>query len=219
VVCPGSESDPAVLKPLLSSTKIYVVGPATSKAIVQLGFSEQNVLGRHCGNGAALAEYILEDYNTRVPDGHKLPLLFLVGETRRDIIPKTLMSASENRRIALKELVVYETDVVHSFRDDFQAVMERTALGGADGDMPNARVVVVFSPAGADIAVDVLKGLKTECGTVLASIGPTTQERLEILGRPPDIVAKHPSPEGLWGGIANYMKLKERSVQVISDTA
>jgi hypothetical protein len=49
--------------------------------------------------------------------------------------------------------------------------MERTALGGADGDMPNARVVVVFSPTGADIAVDILKGLGAECGTVMASIG------------------------------------------------
>ena len=218
-MCPGSESNPAVLKPLLSSTKIYVVGPATNKAIVQLGFSEQNVLGRHCGDGAALAEYILEDYNTSVPDGHRLPLLFLVGETRRDIIPKTLTSASENKRIALKELVVYETKVVHSFHDDFQEAMERTALGGADGDTPNIRVVVVFSPAGADIAVGVLNGLKTECGTVLASIGPTTQEHLESLGRAPDVVAKHPSPEGLWNGISDYMKLKERSVQIIPDTA
>jgi len=179
----------------------------------------RGVLGRHCGDGATLAEYILEDYNTSVPDGHRLPLLFLVGETHRDIIPKTLTSASENRKVALKELVVYESEVVHSFRDDFQAVMERTALGGADGVLPNARVVVVFSPAGADIAVDVLKGLGTECGTVLASIGPTTQERLESLRRAPNIVAKHPSPEGLWNGIADYMKLKERSAQVIPDTA
>lgn len=54
----------------------------------------------------------------------RLPLLFLVGETRRDIIPTTLSSASlpGTQRIHVDELVVYETQL----RPDFTEKLSRT---------------------------------------------------------------------------------------------
>ena len=76
----------------------------------------------HTGNGEGLAHFILEHYNA-LP-GVKKPLLFLVGEQRRDIIPKTLMEPHpwpDELRVEVKELVVYETGVMSSFATDFTA--------------------------------------------------------------------------------------------------
>jgi uroporphyrinogen-III synthase len=103
------------------------------------------VLGSNTGNGEALAKYILEHYrslhnpmspsitSTSPPEPStnsgrendmqttQMPsLLFLVGEQRRDIIPKTLTSPSlpPDRLIQVDELVVYETGVMESFPTD-----------------------------------------------------------------------------------------------------
>jgi len=54
------------------------------------------------------------------------PLLFLVGEQRRDIIPKTLTSPSlpPDRLIQVDELVVYETGVMESFPTDLDRAIQ-----------------------------------------------------------------------------------------------
>lgn len=59
-------------------------------------------------------------------DNAKPALLFLVGEQRRDVIPKTLMSESltEKDRIRVDELVVYETGEMASFEREFRAAVE-----------------------------------------------------------------------------------------------
>ncbi|KAL7276509.1 uroporphyrinogen-III synthase [Rhizina undulata] len=188
------------LNTLLSQVKVYVVGPATAAAVTALGFTPTNVLGSSCGSGAVLAPFILADYNSSSSDTpKKLPLLFLVGEVRRDIIPKTLRSAPEPERIELTEMVIYETAVVEEFRDEFRAAMEKTAGAGE-------RWVVVFSPAGADVAVEILRegGGEAE-GVRIAAIGPTTEGVLKGLGRAPDVVAQKPSAEGLWEAIGGFM--------------
>jgi uroporphyrinogen-III synthase len=187
----------------LANTTVYVVGPATSAAVVALGFKEENVRGKHCGSGAVLAEYILEDYNSTIPEDGRLPLLFLNNEKRGDIIPNIFNGAPEERRVQLKELVVYETRVVEEFPDEFRKVMEATK--GA------TRWVVVFSPTGADAAWDLLKdGIEAETDdgrTYWASIGPTTEHHMvEKIGKRPDVVAAKPSPEGAWKEINEFMK-------------
>ncbi|KAI7247849.1 hypothetical protein KC352_g13613, partial [Hortaea werneckii] len=73
---------------------LYVVGPATARGVKSLGLPCP-VVGEESGNGEALAKLILEHRKTISAevthlDGRTLPLLFLVGEQRRDIIPKTL---------------------------------------------------------------------------------------------------------------------------------
>lgn len=93
------------------------------------------VIGEDAGTGEKLAGIILEHYNNtthtqmrgnsteiardRSPGGGKLPLLFLVGEQHRDVVPKTLMSAElpADRRIGIEELIVYETGVMESFEN------------------------------------------------------------------------------------------------------
>ena len=72
------------------------------------------------GNGEALAHYMLDHYGQWYRDRKvKPPLLFLVGEQRRDIIPKTLMdpALADDRRIQVDELVVYGTYYVGMKRD------------------------------------------------------------------------------------------------------
>lgn len=178
---------------LLTHTRVYVVGPATAKSVKLLGFTAANVLGAECGSGEALAEFILADAPPR-------PLLFLVGETRRDVIPRILGAAG----VGVEELVVYETTVAESFREEFRSAVQRTE--GA------RRWIVVFSPAGADVAVGVLREHREsgEGGSCLAAIGPTTEKCLaDTLGRRPEVVAGKPSPEGLWDAMTAFMEAGE----------
>jgi len=138
------------------------------------------ILGADTGHGEALAHFILAHYNSLAGDssaplrrGRRLPLLFLTGEQRRDVIPRTLTDPAldAGTRIAVDELVVYETGVMERFAEQFGREIARTAeaiVGGRLGETSAghvgddtqerrttttheaaaAVVVVVFSPAG-----------------------------------------------------------------------
>ncbi|KZF21805.1 hypothetical protein L228DRAFT_283934 [Xylona heveae TC161] len=110
--------------PLLSpKIPLYTVGPATARALTSINVcsasdesrpsnprdsaetnTEQetygpNIHGYESGNGAALADYILPHYNNlyrHCAPSSVPPLLFLVGEQRRAIIPDTLKSGIPN---------------------------------------------------------------------------------------------------------------------------
>ncbi|TGZ85074.1 tetrapyrrole biosynthesis, uroporphyrinogen III synthase, partial [Ascodesmis nigricans] len=186
------------LTSFLLHTPIFVVGPATASAVAGLGFHPGNILGGDCGSGAILAPFILAQLPTLFP-ARKPKFLFLVGETRRDVIQNSLKDAE----VAVTELVVYETTVMDTFRDDLVRVLEETEevdgkVGTGDRKGRGERWVVVFSPQGADVAVEALKDKDIWGRTLVAAIGPTTEERLAGLGRRPDAVARKPSPEGLW---------------------
>jgi uroporphyrinogen-III synthase len=146
----------------------------------------------------------------------KPPLLFLVGDQRRDIIPKTLMDSAlpDNRRIQVDERVVYGTGVMESFEEDFTNILLETK----DSKM---RWVVVFSPTGCEAMLRSLGLLDPETGkskasqpatkrnTYIATIGPTTQEFLRTkFDFEPDVCASKPSPEGVENGIRQYLKEK-----------
>ncbi|KAL2404885.1 hypothetical protein ABEF93_008103 [Exophiala dermatitidis] len=79
----------------------------------------------------------------------KKGLLFLVGEQRRDIIPKTLMDPENKlhpgQRISVDEVEVYSTEVMSSFQRDFEAMIRSSKL-----DKSPIVVVVVFSPQGSE---------------------------------------------------------------------
>lgn len=197
--------EPNVLPLFLTHTTVYVVGPATASAIVNLGFSATNVLGAECGNGEVLARFILGSYNSNNPPESKKPILFLVGESRRDIIPKTLHGAPRAEKIKVEEIVIYETTVEEGFRDEFSKAIKET-----DG---SRRWVTVFSPAGADVAINILKEHRESgkgSGSYVAAIGPTTEKCLaNTLDRCPEVVAGKPSPEGLWEAITGFMRSQE----------
>lgn len=164
-----------------STFPIYTVGPATSRALQTLVEAGKNssspspfarlrpaVLGEHTGNGGSLAEYILSHYNklhatrrrrSTLRDeedddnhGEKRGLLFLVGEQRRDIIPKTLMDVGgklddPRDRIHVDEVEVYKTETMESFPRAFGARLESFKNQAVP---PVVVVVVVFSPQGCE---------------------------------------------------------------------
>lgn len=200
--------------PNLQDVPIYTVGPATSRALTSIPQNPPlNIFGQETGNGEALAHYMLSHY-AEWHQGRKLKpsLLFLVGEQRRDIIPKTLMdpSLSDETRIPVDELVVYGTGVMKSFEQDFTKRLEET-------DIQPLRWVVVFSPTGCEAMLRTLGMLDPETGKFnkkkgkanifIATIGPTTRDYLKKeFGYQPDVCAEKPSPEGVAQGIRKFME-------------
>jgi uroporphyrinogen-III synthase len=193
----------------LRAMTVYTVGPATALAITKLHFS--TIVGADTGNGSALANLIVQSfrrdhslakhYHTSLEDSTEnhtplpqLPLLFLVGDKRRDIIPKRL--AAEN--IALEELVVYETTIASTFDEELDRVMADTT----DGDI---EWIVFFSPAGAEVALEKMKRLNRRIN--VATIGPTTEEYLrKEWGLIPNMVAAKPEPVSMVRGILEHIK-------------
>ncbi|GIZ48544.1 hypothetical protein CKM354_001159800 [Cercospora kikuchii] len=216
--------DPAKLEALFDhEMPIYVVGPATKKGVEALGLPCP-ILGEETGNGDALAEFILQHHNdsTKVPshvsnlNGRKLPLLFLVGEQRRDVIPKKLQSEElpPTENIQVMELVVYETGEMATFEEEFTDLIQQAKKVGV-----KEQWVVVFSPQGCEAMLNAL-GWLTEAGkfsagrrevvegpmkTRVATIGPTTRDHLRgQFGFDPDVCAETPTPEGVAGGIVKF---------------
>ncbi|KAK7943281.1 uroporphyrinogen-III synthase [Apiospora aurea] len=197
--------------PHLQDVPFYSVGPATTRALKAIHQSPPlQIFGEHTGNGDALAHFILEHYGEWYSDRPtKPPLLFLVGEQRRDIIPKTLMdpALAADKRIDVTEAVVYGTGVMESFPKDFQEVLRQTSDR-------TRRWVVVFSPTGCDSmlrGLDMLGeggqvgSLPRQRSTFIATIGPTTRDYLKrTFGYEPDVCAEKPSPEGIWEGITKF---------------
>lgn len=205
--------------PLVKEFPLYVVGPATARGLRSLELPCA-IVGDDSGNGEALAQAILQDYTSR-PFGHgfaKLPLLFLVGEQRRDVIPKTLQSAGldERERIQVDETIIYETGEMQSFRDDFREVLAASAQKG-----PPEIWVVVFSPTGCKAmleTLDLMPGGKSKDGTSaqpsthIVTIGPTTRDYLvNDFDFAPDVCASKPSPEGVGDAIRSVKRSRARS--------
>ncbi|KAI1363531.1 uroporphyrinogen-III synthase [Xylaria arbuscula] len=199
--------------PHLSDVPIYSVGPATTRALKAVSQTPPlRIFGEHTGNGEALAQYMLEHYGEWYKGrAANPPLLFLVGEQRRDIIPKTLMDDTlpADTRIDVTETVVYGTGEMESFPKDFEVILSRIQ------DRPR-KWVVVFSPTGCD---SMLRGLgfilddkttkavrvPSQRTTYIATIGPTTRDYLiNTFGFEPDVSAEKPSPEGILEAITNF---------------
>lgn len=201
------------------SLPIYVVGPATARAVRAMGIRCQ-VLGEEAGNGQALAAFVLQHHNTlpaaqTTVDNTKLPLLFLVGEQRRDIIPKTLQSSAlaEAARIPVDERVVYETGEMTSFGSILSDTIDNHVRQGL-----KQQWIVVFSPQGCRAMLRCLGWLDDHTGrfnarliknepltTFIATIGPTTRDYLvSEFGFEPHVCAEKPSPDGIISAIRSY---------------
>ncbi|KAI0023497.1 tetrapyrrole biosynthesis, uroporphyrinogen III synthase [Xylariomycetidae sp. FL0641] len=201
--------------PHLQDVPIYSVGPATTRALKAIPQTPPlQIFGEHTGNGEALAHFMLEHYGQWYKDRPtKPPLLFPVGEQRRDIIPKTLMDKNlpGDQQIQVTETIVYGTGVMESFYQDFQDVLKATQ------DCPS-RWVVVFSPTGCDSMLRALDMLDEQTGkirdstkenrtTYITTIGPTTRSYLKkTFDFEPDVCSEKPSPEGIWQGITSFRK-------------
>ncbi|KAJ5769851.1 uncharacterized protein N7511_001902 [Penicillium nucicola] len=205
---------------------LYTVGPATARSLTTLRnkhLPHATIYGADAGTGENLARMILEHYNSIYPTStststSKPALLFLVGDVRRDIIPKTLMDPTlGSKLIEVEELVVYETGVMASFEGDFRGCLQRI--------QEEVVWVVVFSPTGCEamlrvlglgpfssgsgsghVGVDVGVGSKTARRVFIATIGPTTRDHLRLEFRfEAHVCAPKPSPEGVVEGIEKFM--------------
>ncbi|KAF2206390.1 hypothetical protein CERZMDRAFT_53238 [Cercospora zeae-maydis SCOH1-5] len=226
---------PSLFDPLMP---IYVVGPATRKGVQALNLPSCPIVGEASGNGEALADFILAHHNdpTKVPaevtslNGKKLPLLFLVGEQRRDVIPKKLQAGNDDEgeegeeknlaptdRIPVTEVVVYETGEMATFEEEFTELVREAKNVGVPEQW-----VVVFSPQGCEAMLNALgwltesgkysagrretvEGTTTTTKTRIATIGPTTRDHLRgQFGFEPDVCAETPTPEGVAEGIVKF---------------
>lgn len=200
---------------------LYVVGPATAKGVKSLGLSG-SVLGQDTGNGEALAAYMLKHYNelhdSDFANGSKLPLLFLVGDQRRDIIPSTLMSANlqPDRRIEVVERVVYKTKEMTAF--EYKLELE---IDSCRSRSVKVIWLVVFSPTGCQAMLRVMNRYKansiddatasgasqqSQVAFFVATIGPTTRDYLvQRCGYLPHASADEPSAQGVENAIRRFM--------------
>lgn len=176
---------------LLGKT-IYTVGPVTKDFLKRVGFQHLRG-GEDAGNGNVLADIIISDLlgveDKEEVNEHSIhELLFLVGEVRRDIIPKKL----SQRGINVREVVMYKTQNIQDNASRFQNAIN------------NKCWVVFFSPQGTE---GILKCLNEEvCRKIkIASIGPTTEEYLKSHGITPDIVSPKPDAENLLNAIRSYV--------------
>ncbi|KAK7565533.1 tetrapyrrole biosynthesis, uroporphyrinogen III synthase [Phyllosticta citricarpa] len=222
-----SEAAELDLRDLLPATlPLYVVGPATARGLRALDL-KCPLVGEESGNGEVLAQLILEHYNglssAHNGEGQKLPILFLVGEQRRDIIPKTLQSSDlpEHQRSRVDEVVVYETGEMQSFRADFTALVRRHEEAGV-----RQQWVVVFSPTGCRAMLESLGLVDQATGkltrslrdaptqTWISTIGPTTRDYLvKNFDYEPDVCSKKPSPEGVGSAIEEFMQNRAEASQ------
>lgn len=198
--------------PHLQDVPIYSVGPATSRALSAVSQTPPlQIFGEHTGNGEALANFMLEHYGDWYRDrATKPPLLFLVGEQRRDVIPRMLMDPTRpsHAQIQVTEEVVYGTGEMESFPTLFADALR-------DSEARRTQWVVVFSPTGCDSMLRCLGMLDDETGkvvprrrdakTFIATIGPTTRDFLiNTFGFEPDVCADKPSPDGVLQAIVDF---------------
>lgn len=191
---------------------IYSVGPATTRALRAVAqVPPLQVFGEHTGNGETLAPFIMSHYRGWYKDRVVLPpILFLVGEQRRDIIPNRLMdhTLEPDKRIEVHEVEMYGTREMDTFPRDFQDLLREFA------GRPTIWVVV-FSPAGCETMLKGIGFLDSE-GKVredyqqgqtifVATIGPTTRDCLKEFGFTPHACAAQPSPRGILEAILLHM--------------
>jgi uroporphyrinogen-III synthase len=192
---------------------LYVVGPATARGLRALKLPCP-ILGEDAGNGENLSGFILDHYNSLYSGSLKPPLLFLVGEKRRDIIPNTLQSENlePERRSPVEELVIYETGEMQSFKINFSSIWQKNVERQV-----GRQWVVVFSPTGCKAMLESLNLLDENTGRcksatgardiLVATIGPTTRDYLSNeFGFSPDVCAENPTPEGVAAGIRSFSR-------------
>jgi uroporphyrinogen-III synthase len=169
----------------LTELPVFVVGPATAEALASTACPPRAVLGAaSSGTGESLARFIGNHYASSPPP---LPLLYLVGDKRRDVLPSILRDAG----IALEELEVYRTDVRPSFEAELDVALD------ALQDVDDASIVA-FSPSGAKTAIPVLQRRGLLGRLRMVAIGPTTRDYLvEEMGVRVDAMALSPAAHGL----------------------
>lgn len=163
---------------VLLEKNVYAVGPSTKDFLERIGFN--NVKGGvDAGNGSILSDIIISEYHDQNKTSE--PLL-LVGEIRKDIMPKKL----SNSGIQVREVITYKTE---NLPDNLTRFQELTKEGSW---------VVFFSPQGTE---EIIEFIKDGNNHKVASIGPTTKEFLQKKGLEPNVVSVKPDERHLINAI------------------
>ncbi|AET40624.1 uroporphyrinogen-III synthase HEM4 Ecym_6242 [Eremothecium cymbalariae DBVPG len=176
-VIPSLSSDE---KSKLFNKTVYVVGPATQEFMTRCGFKYVRG-GSETGNGNLLADFIIKELLVDKTPTNWNPLLFLVGEIRKDTITKKLTSAGLN----VQEVVTYKTQPLEDNYERFKQVITDSSW------------VVIFSSQGTKEIVQYVKDRRIK----IASIGPSTAKYLLDSGLEPEVVSKNPDPVSLYESI------------------
>ena len=198
---------------LAENMPLYVVGPATARALRALGLNRP-VLGEECGNGEMLATFIAAHYGTRY-EKNEPSLLFAVGEKHRDIIPQALSSEAvpSDKRIDVQELVLYESVESPSLSSRLEKIIH-----GNEYRTSVHAWFVIFSPTGCKTVMEILKRhplneetepmkkTSNESHTYfVATIGPTTRNYLNAeFNLEPHVCAAKPTPSEVGAGIKKF---------------
>lgn len=178
------ESD-APLQSAWHETPFYAVGPATASALLRLDSrlrpSPSLILGaEESGSAERLASYI----TSRSRNTSNSPLLYLVGDKRKDTLPSLL----QQQGIAIYEIQAYETFQSSTFEADYAVLKKEEQFDW----------IVFFSPSGVKLLIPLLGTKEGDSYPNLAAIGPTTRDflisqySLEVAA-----MASSPTPESL----------------------
>ncbi|GMM39744.1 uroporphyrinogen-III synthase [Hanseniaspora uvarum] len=171
--------DEVVINKILNKP-IFTVGPATAEFLKRIGFNDIKG-GNDAGNGSILSDLIMAESEEKYKTNKKG--IFLVGEIRKDVIPRKLIPNGYN----LEEIEVYTTKSMDNIIERFNEKMN--LINYKEGEVP---YVVFFSPQGTE---DIIKTDFTRA--TIISIGPTTKEYLENNNIKVNGVCKKPNADSL----------------------
>lgn len=171
------------------NTPFYAVGPATASALLRLDSRLRPlpslILGaEESGSAERLASYI----TSRSSDMPDSPLLYLVGDKRKDTLPSLL----RQQGISMHEIRAYETFQSNSFEADYEGLRKQVPF----------EWIVFFSPSGAKLLLPLLQHSTVDLVPRLAAIGPTTRDYLvEQCNLEVCAMADSPNPKSLVNAI------------------
>lgn len=172
-----------------SSVPFYAVGPATASALLRLDDRLRPpaslILGaEESGSAERLASYITSRTSPPSAADPNPPLLYLVGDKRKDTLPSLL----KRQGIRMHEIQAYETFQSPTFEGDYDALKPYEPF----------EWIVFFSPSGAKLLLPLLQREKLDAFPRFAAIGPTTRDYLlSHDGIRVSAMAESPTPESL----------------------
>ncbi|XP_064418859.1 uroporphyrinogen-III synthase isoform X2 [Latimeria chalumnae] len=167
---------------------VYVVGNATATLVADgvklkgIGLMPQ---GEDSGNAEKLAEFIYTKEST-----NSLPLLFVCGALKREVLPKIL----KEKYVSMESLTVYQT-IQHPNLQ--KALSDHFLQQGIPAS------IAFFSPSGVKYCLKIIQKLSV---LQFAAIGPTTAEAMTAEGLLVSCTAEKPAPEYLATGIKKALQ-------------
>jgi len=161
----------AGLKAVMGMPRIAAIGPATARALEDIGFATDLVPPQ------AVAESLADALLTQVrrPDGSPTRFLLVRAEEARDVLPEALRAAGAEVTIAPAYRTVVAAASIDVIRDLF---------GGATTDV--AAITFTSSSAARNLlALCEAAGVSLPASALRVSIGPITSETLRSLDYPP----------------------------------